>query len=107
MEELRPLVLARASYLCERCQTPAGLLRPDGAPAVLEAHHRLPIGHGGPDTLENLVCLCGPNPAGCHGWVHGAGTASGEAYELGLLLHVWDGAPSEPWGEPPLPRVGW
>lgn len=87
MAELRPIVLARASYRCERCG------RRDGQDGRhLEAHHRLPIGNGGPDTLENLVALCDPN--GCHDYVHGH---PAEGYDSGLLIHTWAGPPAEPW----------
>lgn len=99
MEELRPLVLMRAGWRCQRCGIGEGEWR-DGFPVPLEAHHRLMRSQGGPDTLENLVSLCGPNPAGCHGWVHHAGQR--EARRVGLLLPSSGGPPAEAWGEPPL-----
>lgn len=92
MDELRPLVFARAGYRCERCGWRAG------GGLRLEAHHRLMVGQGGPDTLENLVALCGPNPRGCHGWVHQHPT---EAYACGLLIRQSSGPPAEPWEPPP------
>lgn len=101
MAELEPEVLARAGYCCERCG------RSD---APLEAHHRKPKGRGGPDTMENLACLCGPYPEGCHGWAHLGDPA--EARRIGLLIPRWEPDPSEPWAgppepSPPLPRPGW
>ncbi len=90
MAELVPQVLARAGYRCQRCGAEARPGRP------LEAHHRLMRSQGGPDTMENLVCLCGPNPAGCHGWCH-SGKGQAEARRIGLLLPASGGPPSEPW----------
>ena len=91
MEELRPAVLARAAWRCERCGAREG----EGG-RHLEVHHRLPLGAGGPDTLENLVALC--DPGGCHDWVH-ANPAAG--YASGLLLRRSAGPPSEPWSPTP------
>lgn len=82
---LRSAVFARDGWACVLC----------GATAPLEAHHRLPRGQGGIDSMENLVTLCGPNPAGCHGRVHGRPRDVG--YPSGLLLRASDGPPSEPW----------
>ena len=44
----------------------------------IDPHHILPRGRGGPDTAENLACLCRAH----HDWVH-AHPAQG--YDLGLL----------------------
>jgi 5-methylcytosine-specific restriction endonuclease McrA len=33
------------------------------------AHHRKNQSQGGPDTLTNLMLLCGSGTTGCHGWV--------------------------------------
>lgn len=94
MAELRPAVLARAAYHCERCGRLEGSWNHDlGRYVALEAHHRLMRSQGGPDTMENLVALCGPNPAGCHGWVHAHPT---ESYTIGLLIKRSSGPPSEP-----------
>lgn len=82
---LRLAVFVRDGWACVRC----------GATSPLEAHHRLPRGAGGGDTAANLVTLCGPNPAGCHGKVHGSPRDVG--YPTGLLLRASDGPPSEPW----------
>jgi len=99
MAELRPLVLARAGFRCERCRTFERPFTP------LECHHRLMRSQGGPDTLENLACLCGPNPRGCHGWVH---AHPEEARALGLLIPSWEGPPAQPWRpRESLPRPGW
>jgi len=53
--------LYRASGVCEGCLKPAAFSRPDDTP-YLEVHHRIPLGEGGLDTLENTMALC-PN---CH-----------------------------------------
>lgn len=87
MEILRPLVFARDGHACVRC----------GSTRHLEAHHRLPTGRGGPDSLANLVTLCGPTPHGCHGHVH---EHPDESRSSGLLLASWDGAPTEAWKAP-------
>lgn len=54
-------VMARAGGLCEVC----GLRR------ATEVHHRLHRSHGGPDTVENQLAVCGwGNHTGCHGRAH-------------------------------------
>jgi 5-methylcytosine-specific restriction endonuclease McrA len=81
---LREQVLARALYRCEaRC---CDWCEDRG----LQAHHRLRRQHSGPNTLENLVAVC-PD---CHAWIH---AHPDRAYALGLLLHRYDGPPSEAW----------
>lgn len=84
MRDLRPAVILRDGG-CVLC----------GSRRDIEVHHRKPTQHGGPDTLANLVTLCGPTPRGCHGDVHGP--RSDWAYETGLLFHSWDPAPTEAW----------
>lgn len=86
MQKLRPLVILRDGR-CVLCAS-----RRD-----LEVHHRKPTSHGGPNTLENLVALCGPTPRGCHGHVH---AHPEESYASGLLLHSWDPDPTEVWVKP-------
>ena len=49
----------RAMGCCERC----------GKPGATNAHHRLNQSQGGPDTLSNLLLMCGSGTTGCHGWV--------------------------------------
>lgn len=80
MDELHPLVFARDGHACVRC----------GTSHHLEAHHRLPTGRGGPDTLANLVTLCADD----HRWVH---EHPDESRAAGLLFASWDPAPTEPW----------
>lgn len=59
-------VLIRANGLCESCFEKAPFLRrSDGSP-YLEVHHRVPLSHGGEDTVENAAALC-PN---CHRKAH-------------------------------------
>ena len=54
-------VLERANGKCELCKKKAPFKRLDGRP-FLEFHHAIPLGEGGPDTVENTFALC-PN---CH-----------------------------------------
>lgn len=49
----------RAYSCCEAC----------GSPGATNAHHRLNQSQGGPDTLSNLMLLCGSGTTGCHGIV--------------------------------------
>lgn len=72
MDELRPVVFARDGYRCQAQILEVCTFRAD------EAHHILPRGRGGTDTLENLVTLCWY----CHRHVH---THPHEARVLGLL----------------------
>lgn len=105
MAELRPMVFARDGWRCARCCRSDAELGRLGL--CIQAHHRLMRSHGGPDTMENLITLCGPNPAGCHGWAHGPN--SPEAISLGFLISREAGPPSEAWSGPdePLPRLSW
>lgn len=91
MVELRPEILRRDGYRCRCCG------RAEHEVWTLEVHHRLIRKHGGPDTRENLVTLCGPNPAGCHGHVHQHPTWS---YDNGLLIRSHAGAPDTEWESP-------
>lgn len=54
--KVRKLVYERDGGLCVLC----------GAMAT-DTHHIIFRSHGGPDTLENLVCLCRE----CHNLAHG------------------------------------
>lgn len=89
MGELRPLVFARAGWVCEA----RGVL-PGRCESFLNAHHRLTRGNGGPDTLENLMALCGSGTTGHHGYVHAHPQIG---YDLGFLIRKADGPPTEPW----------
>lgn len=63
----------RAHSCCERC----------GKAGATNAHHRINQSQGGPDTLSNLLLLCGSGTTGCHGWV----TANPqEAQQLGMSV---------------------
>lgn len=101
MADLRPQVFARAR---DRCEADGWL--PGRCAPGLNAHHRLPTGNGGPDTLENLVALCGSGTTGHHAYVHDHPT---ESYENGLLIRTSAGPPTERWVPPWLddraPRV--
>lgn len=76
MDVARPVVFARDLWRCQ-----ARIIGVCIGEAH-HAHHVLPRSRGGPDTLENLVSLCGP----CHVWVHGH---PDEATALGLLRSGW------------------
>ena len=54
-KELSLLCKERADYKCEICGQPA-----------LDAHHVIPLEEGGPNTLDNLVCVC----RSCHRRIH-------------------------------------
>jgi len=56
LDEMRPLVVARAHGLCQICREQPGTV----------VHHRLRRSQGGKNELSNLMLLCGP----CHGVVH-------------------------------------
>ena len=62
---VRADVLDRANGKCERCDKDAPFKKANGKP-FLEVHHAIPLGEGGPDTVENAFALC-PN---CHREVH-------------------------------------
>jgi 5-methylcytosine-specific restriction enzyme A len=55
----------RADGVCQLCSLPAPFKDRNGDP-FLEIHHIIPIGEGGPDTIENVAALC-PN---CHRKMH-------------------------------------
>ena len=62
---VRADVLDRANGKCELCNKDAPFLKANGKP-FLEVHHAIPLGEGGPDTVENAFALC-PN---CHREAH-------------------------------------
>lgn len=66
--------LRRTDYRCQG-GSPVCILR------ASHAHHVLPRGRGGKDTLDNLVALCHP----CHTYVHANPAWS---YEAGLLART-------------------
>ncbi len=59
MDELRPVVFARAFWCCE-------IQAPGCTRNVEHAHHAVLRSQGGPDTLENLIATC----SSCHTYVH-------------------------------------
>lgn len=84
-EEVRSLVLSRARYLCEVCETQA----------AMNVHHRKPRRMGGTrdpriNSPANLLALCGSGTTGCHGHIE---SHRAESYRLGWLVR---------WGEDPL-----
>ena len=56
-EDLHSRTLERDGHACTRCGV---------GDRILQAHHIVPRGVGGPDRLENLVTVCRP----CHGVMH-------------------------------------
>lgn len=70
-------VKERSFGLCEIC----------GIHQAEETHHRQHRSHGGPDTVPNLIRVCGwGNHTGCHGRAHGetARYVNGWAVRSGL-----------------------
>lgn len=94
-KKIRMAVLERDEFLCQRCGLWIGEL------TWYSLHHRDPRGAGGtalPDTMPNLVTLCGTGTTGCHGYVESNRT---ESYEFGWL--VPNGVTPEEW---PVRRFG-
>lgn len=61
-----------------------GLWHKDGCSGGLDGHHIIPVGVGGPDTLENVITLCR--------WHHTLAEARRiEADELRRLLYHYHG----------------
>jgi len=63
--------LGIADGSCELCGEPAPFLRTNGE-LFLEVHHVIPLGEGGPDTVENAVALCPDCHRECHHGKHAA-----------------------------------
>lgn len=74
--KLRAQVEGRDGNRCVKCGRPVA--RDEDS-----LHHRLPRGRGGPNTVENLIVLCGTGTTRHHGWVEKNRTAS---YRLGYLV---------------------
>ena len=55
IQKLSLLCKERANYTCEICGDYA-----------LDAHHAIPLEKGGPNTLDNLICVC----RSCHRQIH-------------------------------------
>lgn len=49
--KLRRQCLEKFDYRCQKCGKAKGA-------GALEAHHIVPLEHGGLDVLDNLVCWC-------------------------------------------------
>lgn len=69
--EVRARVLGLAQNRCEGCGAGPAFEKVGGT-GYWELHHVQPLAEGGPDTVENAVCLC-PN---CHRAMHFARNAS-------------------------------
>lgn len=87
-------VAERSFGLCESC----------GKRRATEKHHRLHRSHGGKDSPENILDLCGRgNTSGCHGDAH---TAS-DRYVIGVSIRSGKGPEHEPRNRPVLYRGRW
>jgi len=62
-----------------------------GTPYANNAHHRRGQGQGGPNTLSNLMLLCGSGTTGCHGYV--------TSHPAAAVRNGWtiQGTEEEPW----------
>jgi predicted HNH restriction endonuclease len=74
--ERNPLVIAIAKVRSGgRCEVPecdhTAFLTRDGK-AYVEVHHLTPLAEGGPDTIENVACVCPAHHRECH---HGLNAA--------------------------------
>ncbi|MBN2415247.1 HNH endonuclease [bacterium] len=56
----RTLILERDNNTCQRCSA-------DNYQSTLHVHHKIPLGRGGHNTIDNLVILC----EACHQRAHG------------------------------------
>jgi len=87
-DDLRAAVFRRAMFRCEVELHGCWITRD------LHPHHRKSKGRGGPDTYENLVCVCA--------WCHVLGPLAihrrpAWAAEEGLLIPSWEPAPTTVW----------
>lgn len=94
-ETMRVPIGARSGGMCE-AQLPLvcmGRAPIDEDGRAFNIHHRQarPVG---PNTMENLLHLCGSGTTGCHGWIEGNVT---KAREMGLLIKKSSPPPSTPW----------
>lgn len=76
--KVRHVVLLRAEGCCEA--------RLDDVCTVgaTQVHHVIARSHGGEDSPDNLLALCGPDGGrqGCHAYIH---ANPAEAHRLGLI----------------------
>jgi len=60
--ERDPLVIAiarmRAAYRCEIDSCAHPIFETAGGAPYTEVHHIIPLSDGGPDTIDNVACLC-------------------------------------------------
>lgn len=64
-KDIKAETLRRDNYQCVCCGAGEGLPL-KYALAILQSHHKISVGNGGPDTKENIVTVC-PN---CHTLIH-------------------------------------
>lgn len=93
--KLRKAIYRRDGFRCALCDSTR----------YLQLHHAVPRGKGGPDTPQNLICLC----ADCHALAHGTDLrelgASPEDVEQAVVEYLSDiyaengWAPWNPWAE--------
>jgi hypothetical protein len=91
LDRLTPALLERANGQCEVRIT--GVCLGDLG-WIFSRHHRLPVGQGGKNTMENVVIACGDGTIGCHGYIehHRA-----EAYDKGWLVRMGLDPADVPW----------
>lgn len=88
------VVKERSFGLCEVC----------GKARATEVHHILHRSHGGPDSPENLLHVCGwGNTSGCHGKAH----TDTHRYGNGWALRSGNGPEHQPGARPVLYRGRW
>ncbi len=68
-KRLQKSVLVRDNFECQR--------QGCGLRTTNQPHHIIYRSHGGDDTMENMVTLCGPLENDCHGKVHRPGGQNG------------------------------
>lgn len=95
MEAMRVPIALRSGGMCE-AQLPIvcmGRAPVDEEGRALNIHHRQarPVG---PNTLANLIHLCGSGTTGCHGWIE---HNPHKARDMGLLIKKSSPPPEQPW----------
>lgn len=78
---VRAALYERSHGCCEAC----------GKVGANNAHHRKNQSQGGPDTLGNLMLLCGSGTTGCHGIIT---VHPQRALQLGFTVPRWVDDPS-------------
>ena len=81
------------------CACLYGLWHKDGCKGILDGHHIIPVGVGGPDVVENVISLCR--------WHHTLAEARRiDPGELCRLMTVYHNYQYDDLGQPILSDVG-